>query len=239
MATGTTAKSSVIGQEIAHFTALAEEWWDEGGKFRMLHRLNPVRVAYIRDHAGAPLKDLRVLDIGCGGGILSEALARLGARVVAADASEKLIGVAVHHGRAAGLDIDYRCTTAEDLAAAGESFDLVCALEIVEHVADVDSFLACCGTLTKPGGRFFAATINRTLQAYALAIVGAEYLLHWVPRGSHRWDKFVTPSELGRGMRKSGLRLEDVTGIVFNPLTGDWRASRNTSVNYMVAARRV
>src|SRR5581483_10847552 len=192
--------------EVERFSALAAEWWDERGKMAPLHKFNPVRLGYIRDQAAARfgrdpkridgLKGLRMLDIGCGGGLLSEPLARLGAEMVGADPSAMNIEAARAHAAASGLEIDYRCTTAEALADAGERFDVVLAMEVVEHVADVPLFVRRCAEMVKPDGLMIAATINRTLKSFALAIVGAEYILRWLPVGSHSWDKFVTPNEL-------------------------------------------
>ena len=237
---------SVDPAEIARFAAMAAEWWDLNGKFRPLHKLNPVRLAYIRDRLCThfkrdlkrprPLAGLRILDIGCGGGLVAEPLTRLGASMVAIDASATNIGIARTHAAESELAIDYRHGTAEDLAAAGERFDAVLALEIVEHVADLSAFLAAAATLTKPDGALFVATLNRTPQSYLLAIVGAEYVLRWLPVGTHDWKKFVRPSELGAALRQSGVELRDLTGITYNPLADTWRAGRDLAVNYMAFA---
>ena len=242
------ASSSVDPAEVAQFSALAAEFWDPRGKMRMLHRINPIRLRFIRDHACRHfgrdsrrldcLAALRILDIGCGGGLLSEPLARLGASVLGADPSASNIDVARRHAAEAGLDIDYRATTAEALAEAGESFDLVLAMEVVEHVADVRAFVGSCAAMVKPNGLMIAATINRTLKSFALAIVGAEYLLGWLPRGTHRWDKLVTPDELELAMEVSGLRFIETKGVVYELFADAWKLSEDTDVNYMVAARR-
>jgi 2-polyprenyl-6-hydroxyphenyl methylase/3-demethylubiquinone-9 3-methyltransferase len=242
------ASSSVDPAEVAQFSALAAEFWDPRGKMRMLHRINPVRLRFIRDHACGQfgrdagrldcLADLRVLDIGCGGGLLCEPLARLGASVVGADPSASNIEVARRHAAEAGLAIDYRATTAEALAGAGENFDLVLAMEVVEHVADLRAFIAGCAAMVRPNGLMIAATINRTLKSFALAIVGAEYLLGWLPRGTHRWDKLVTPNELEAAMERAGLRFIDIRGVVYDLLADAWKLSGDTDVNYMVAAAR-
>lgn len=243
------AAASVDPEEIAKFTAMAEAWWDPDGKFRPLHRFNPVRLAYIRDrlcsHFGRdpkderPLAGLRLLDIGCGGGLLSEPLARLGAEMTGLDAAEKNIRIASLHAAESKLDIDYRHATAEDLAAAGESFDAVLNMEVVEHVADVDSFLGASAALVRPGGVMVVATLNRTPKSFLLAIVGAEYVLRWLPRGTHEWRRFVRPSELSQGLRRAGLEIAEMTGVAFNPLTDRWRlAPRDLDVNYMILAER-
>ncbi|MBI3453750.1 MAG: bifunctional 2-polyprenyl-6-hydroxyphenol methylase/3-demethylubiquinol 3-O-methyltransferase UbiG [Rhodospirillales bacterium] len=234
--------------EIARFSAIAEEWWDPVGKLRPLHKLNPVRLAFIRDelagHFGRdplrprPLAGLRLLDIGCGGGLVAEPMARLGAEVTAVDASEKNIHVARLHAAQGGLAIDYRAAAAEDLVAAGKDFDVVLALEIVEHVADLGSFLGTCAALAKPGGTLIAATLNRTPQSFLFAIVGAEYVLGWLPRGTHDWRKFVRPSELAGGLRKGGIEVRRLAGVGYNPLADAWRLSDDLSVNYMAFAVR-
>lgn len=232
--------------ELAKFAALAEAWWDPDGDFRPLHRLNPVRLGYIRDHACArfardpqsltPLAGLRLVDIGCGGGLIAEPMARLGAEVVAIDAVERNIAVARLHAEHRGLAIDYRCTTAEDLAASGERFDIVLALEIVEHVATPDAFLATCGSLLAADGMLVASTLNRTPKAFAFAIVGAEYVLRWLPRGTHDWRKFLRPSELVRGLAAGGVETVQLTGVTLDPLSGAWSlAPHNLAVNYMAA----
>jgi 2-polyprenyl-6-hydroxyphenyl methylase/3-demethylubiquinone-9 3-methyltransferase len=213
-----------------------------------LHKLNPVRVGYIRDpvaeHFGRDgkkldcLKGLRVLDIGCGAGILSEPLARLGAVMVGADPAEENIDVARMHADESELTIDYRATTAETLAEAGERFDVVLAMEVVEHVVDVSEFVATCVSMVKPGGLMVAATLNRTLKSFALAIVGAEYVLRWVPRGTHQWDKFVTPQELEGAIERSGMRVIAERGVIFNPLADRWQLSSDMDVNYMLAAAK-
>lgn len=242
----TQTAASIDPAEIARFSALAAEWWDPQGKFRPLHKFNPVRLGFLRDriaaHFGrdtagdAPLKGLRLLDIGCGGGLVSEPMARLGASVTGADAGERNIGIARQHAEETGVGIDYRCSSAEDLAAAGEQFDVVLALEIVEHVADLDAFLAACGQMVKPGGLLIAATLNRTPKSFALGIVAAEYILRWVPRGTHDWKKFLKPHELAAGLRHGGLTLKDVVGVSYDPLADRWRISRDTDVNYMLVA---
>ena len=230
--------------ELAKFAALADAWWDPDGDFRPLHRLNPVRLGFIRDHACmlfgrdpkslTPLAGLRLLDVGCGGGLIAEPMARLGAQVVAIDAVDRNIEVARLHAGRMGLDIDYRCAAAEDLAAAGERFDIVLALEIVEHVAAPDTFLATCGDLLAEDGMLVASTLNRTPKSFALAIVGAEYLLRWLPRGTHDWKKFVRPSELVRGLAAGGVATVELTGVTLDPLSGDWQlAPRDLTVNYM------
>jgi 2-polyprenyl-6-hydroxyphenyl methylase/3-demethylubiquinone-9 3-methyltransferase len=239
---------TVDPDEVARFAALAAEWWDPGGKMGMLHKFNPVRLGFIRDLACRQfardpkrldsLAGLRILDIGCGGGILSEPLARLGADVVGADPAAPNIEAARLHAAAAGLAPDYRVTTAEALADAGERFDVVLAMEVVEHVADVALFVRRCGEMVKPGGLMVAATINRTLKSFALAIVGAEYVLRWLPRGTHRWDKFVTPDELEAALTRHGLGVIEETGVIYDLLADRWRLARDTDVNYMLAATK-
>ncbi len=242
-------RSTVDTQEVEHFSALAAEWWNPNGKFRPLHKFNPVRLAYIRDHiaerfgrdprAARPLEGLRILDIGCGGGLLCEPMARLGADVVGADASETNIEVARLHAAEAKLDLDYRATTAEALAESGERFDVILNMEVVEHVSDVPLFVATCAEMVKPGGIMFVATINRTLKALALAIVGAEYVLRWLPRGTHSFGKLVRPEELEKALRDAGMAVADRVGVVYNPLADRWQKSRDTDVNYMVLAEKL
>ncbi len=243
------AKAPTVDEaELARFAALADEWWDPRGKMAPLHKFNPVRLAYIRDAACRRfardakrldcLKGLRVLDIGCGGGILSEPLARLGAEVVGADPAEANIEAASLHARDSGLAVDYRATTAEALAEADERFDIVLAMEVVEHVADANLFVKLTGEMVKPGGLMITATINRTLKSFALAIVGAEYVLRWLPRGTHQWDKFVTPNELEIALELAGLRVIDEAGVIYNPLADHWRLAKDMDVNYMLAAER-
>lgn len=239
---------SVDPAEVARFAAMAAEWWDPNGKFRPLHKLNPVRMTYIRDrlcaHFGRdvrrprPLAGLRILDIGCGGGLIAEPLTRLGAGVVAIDASATNIGVARAHAAESELVIDYRHGAAEELAARGETFDAVLALEIVEHVADLEAFLGAAAALTRSGGGLVVATLNRTPQSYLLAIVGAEYVLRWLPIGTHDWKKFVRPSELGGTLRHHRIDIRDVTGVAYSPLGDSWRLSRDLAVNYMAFATR-
>jgi 2-polyprenyl-6-hydroxyphenyl methylase/3-demethylubiquinone-9 3-methyltransferase len=243
-----TATPTVDEAELARFAALAGQWWNPRGKMAPLHKFNPVRLGYIRDIACKRfgrepkrldcLNGLRMLDIGCGGGLLSEPLARLGAAMVGADPAAANIEAARLHAAEGGLTIDYRATTAEALAEAGERFDVVLAMEVVEHVADVNLFVELTGAMVKPGGLMIAATLNRTLKSFALAIVGAEYVLRWLPRGTHQWDKFVTPNELEIALERAGLRLIDETGVIYNPLADRWRLGADMDVNYMVTAER-
>ena len=237
--------STVDPAEIERFSLIAEEWWDPTGKFAPLHRLNPVRLGYIRDRAalywqrqalsGRPLEGLSLLDIGCGGGLLSEPMARLGAQVTGIDAARRNIDVAALHADKQGLRIDYRQHTAEALAEAGQQFDIVLALEIVEHVADVDLFLKSCGRLVKPGGLLFLSTLNRTAKAWVLAIAGAEYVLGWLPRGTHDWKKFLKPSEVVRGLANGGVEAQEIVGVVYSPLSRAWSLNKgDLDVNYML-----
>ncbi|MEM7169690.1 MAG: bifunctional 2-polyprenyl-6-hydroxyphenol methylase/3-demethylubiquinol 3-O-methyltransferase UbiG [Pseudomonadota bacterium] len=237
--------TSIDPDEIAKFTAMAEAWWDPKGKFKPLHKLNPARLTFIRDRLAAhwnrditrdkPLSSLRLLDIGCGGGLLCEPLTRLGADVVGIDAAAKNIKIAQAHADSSGLTIDYRATSAEALAEAGEQFDVVLNMEVVEHVADVPGFLAASAALVKPGGATFYATLNRTAKSYLLAIVGAEYVLRWLPRGTHDWQKFLRPSEMVTELEKNDLAIQEMTGVAYNPLSDKWYlAPRDLDVNYML-----
>ncbi len=246
----TAAPSTVDDAEVARFSAIAAEWWDPAGKFRPLHRFNPLRIAYIRDAlarrfnrdplAPQPLAGLRLVDIGCGGGLLAEPLARLGADVVGVDAAERNIKVASVHAAETGVTVDYRNTTAEALVVAGEQFDAVISLEVLEHVADVPLFITCCTDLVKPDGLLFFATMNRTAKAYVTAILGAEYLLRWLPRGTHDWKKFLKPSEVAEELRRNGAIVRDLTGVVYNPLDGSFRIDpRDVQVNYLLFAEKV
>ena len=234
--------------EIARFSAIAAEWWDPVGKFKPLHRLNPVRLAYLRDHlcdrfnrdprSLRSLEGLKIIDIGCGGGLVAEPLCRMGASVTGIDAAEKNIAVATVHAEESGLSIDYRSMTAEDMSAQSENFDAVVALEIVEHVAEVPLFLSSCAAMVKPGGALIMSTLNRTAKSYAMAILGAEYILRWLPRGTHQWGKFIRPSELTEGIEANGLSVTDLTGVAYNPLKDDWHLSRDMAVNYMLFAEK-
>jgi 2-polyprenyl-6-hydroxyphenyl methylase/3-demethylubiquinone-9 3-methyltransferase len=240
--------SSVDQAEVERFSRHAADWWDARGPMAALHKFNPVRLAYIRDQATKRfardakkidcLEGLRILDIGCGGGILSEPLARLGAQMVGADPAEENIAAAAAHAEQSGVAVDYRATTAEELAEAGESFDVVLAMEVVEHVSDVRSFVTTCAAMVKPGGLMIAATLNRTLKSFALAIVGAEYILRWLPRGTHQWDKFVTPDELERAFERAGLDVIGERGVIYNPFADRWQLSSDMDVNYMLMAER-
>jgi 2-polyprenyl-6-hydroxyphenyl methylase/3-demethylubiquinone-9 3-methyltransferase len=228
---------------------MAAEWWDPNGKFRPLHMMNPVRLDYITRQIAAefgrdltaerPFEGLRLLDIGCGGGLLSEPMARLGADVVGADAAERNIPVARVHAEQSGLTIDYRHTSAEALAAAGEQFDVVLNMEVVEHVADPQAYLTACHDLLKSGGLMLCSTINRNPKSFAMAIVGAEYVMRWLPKGTHEWSKFITPDELFKMIEIAGLRPVDRKGYVFNPISWGWSISdRDLSVNYVTASIR-
>ncbi len=240
--------TSVDEGEIARFSAMAADWWNPHGKFKPLHRFNPVRLAYLRDRlvahfqrdpkAAQPLAGLRILDIGCGGGLLAEPLTRLGAQVTGIDASRTTVSVARLHAEQMGLAIDYREATAEALAAAGERFDVVLNMEVVEHVADRPAFLAAAAGMVNPGGAMVVATLNRTAKSYALAIVGAEYLLGWLPRGTHDWNKFVKPEELTAELAATRLSVYEVTGVAYNPIADRWSLSTDTGVNYMVLATK-
>ena len=243
-----TDSGTVDRDEVARFSRLAGRWWDPRGPMAALHKFNPVRLGFIRDRAADhfgrdrtrldSLAGMRILDVGCGGGILCEPLARLGAVVVGADPSADNIAAARRHASQSGLAIDYRETSAEALARAGEIFDVVLAMEVIEHVTDVGLFLKSAGAMVKPGGLLFVATINRTAKSFAFAIVGAEYVLRWLPRGTHQWDKFVTPGELDIAIEQSGLRLTRQTGVVYNPFADRWQLSADADVNYMVVAEK-
>jgi 2-polyprenyl-6-hydroxyphenyl methylase/3-demethylubiquinone-9 3-methyltransferase len=245
---GQATAASVDAAEVERFSRLADRWWDPEGEFRPLHLLNPVRLGFIRDQAAThfrrdplkprPLDGFAALDIGCGGGLLSEPLARLGASVTAIDASAENIRTAGLHARESGLHIHYQHAAAEDLAARGERYDLVLAMEVVEHVADVAGFLAAAGALVAPGGMFVLSTLNRTPKSFAFAIVGAEYLLRWLPRGTHDWRRFLKPSEVARHLRANGLELDRTTGVVYDPIAGRWSLGRDLGVNYMLSATK-
>lgn len=239
--------TTIDAGEVAKFEAMAAEWWDVNGKFKPLHMMNPCRLDYITEQIAAeftrdltkalPFKGLRLLDIGCGGGLLSEPMARLGATVIGADAAAGNIPVARVHSLQSGLTIDYRHTTAEDLAAAGEQFDVVLNMEVVEHVADPMAFLTACRTLLKPGGLMLCSTINRNAKSYMMAIIGAEHVMRWLPKGTHDWNKFITPVELYDFIAQAGLKPVDRKGFVFNPILWSWSMSASDlSVNYVTAS---
>ena len=240
--------STVDQTEVDRFAALATEWWDPRGKMAVLHKFNPVRLGFIKEAACRrfdrdakrldALAGLRILDIGCGGGVLSEPLARLGAAVVGADPAEANIAAAKLHAAEVGVTVDYRATTAEALADLGERFDVVLAMEVVEHVADLGLFVKRCAEMVKPGGLMVTATLNRTLKSFALAIVGAEYVLRWLPRGTHRWDKFITPNELAAVLERHGLTVTDETGVIYNLVADRWQIATDMDVNYMVTAEK-
>jgi 2-polyprenyl-6-hydroxyphenyl methylase/3-demethylubiquinone-9 3-methyltransferase len=243
----TGASVNIDPGEIAKFEAMAAEWWDPNGKFRPLHMLNPCRLGYIveqisaefgRDPAGErPFAGLRLLDIGCGGGLLCEPMARMGADVVGVDPAARNIPVAEIHAERMGLEIDYRVASAESLAEAGEAFDVVLNMEVVEHVPDPQAYLAACAALLKPGGLMVCSTINRNARSWAMAIVGAEHVMRWLPRGTHEWSRFITPDELYGHLREAGLEPVDRKGFVFDPLRWSWKIHpRDLSVNYVTAS---
>ncbi len=240
--------SSVDPAEIAKFSKLSDEWWDPRGKMAPLHKINPLRLTYIRDAACRKfernakslncLSGLRLLDIGCGAGLLCEPFTRLGAQVIGIDPSATNISAAKLHADKGHLSIDYRCTTVEEMDAR-ERFDIVLAMEVVEHVNDVGAFIKRCATMLKPGGLMVVSTLNRNWKSFALAIVGAEYVLRWLPRGTHDWSKFVTPAELERYLGDVNLTITEQAGVVYNPLADKWTVSTDMDVNYMVVAEEV
>ena len=232
--------STIDSDEVAQFAVLANQWWDENGPFKPLHRLNPVRIGYLRDqliaHFGK-IEGLSVADIGCGGGLVTEPFARLGAKVTGVDAAPENIAAAKNHAKEAGLSITYLATTAERLAAEGKKFDVVFALEIVEHVSDVGLFIDSITTLVKPGGLLVLSTLNRTPKSFALGIVAAEYILRWLPRGTHDWKKFLKPSELAEHLGENGFKPIDMTGLIYSPLSRQFSLDKDDlDVNYLLTA---
>lgn len=245
----TRTATTLDDKEIAHFSAMAEEWWDPHGKFAPLHRINPVRLDYIRHHALShfnrddsqieALKGLDLVDIGCGGGLVSVPMARMGADVTGIDGSEKNIQIAKTHAEKIQTDVHYQATTAEALAKEGKQFDIVLALEVIEHVADVPLFLQSLESLLKPGGLMVVTTLNRTVKSYAMAIIGAEYVLRWLPVGTHDWNKFLKPHEIVEPLQQKGLRLKEMRGMVLNPFNGSWNISkRDLDVNYLLVLEK-
>jgi 2-polyprenyl-6-hydroxyphenyl methylase/3-demethylubiquinone-9 3-methyltransferase len=247
-AKGFSGSVTVDDAEVARFDRLANTWWDAKGPMRTLHKFNPVRLTYIRNAAaahwdrdvadGLPLEGLSILDVGCGGGLLCEPLSRLGASVTGIDPARTNVEVARRHAERSGAIVGYRNETVETLVDEGASFDIVLAMEVVEHVADVDAFVEACCRAVKPGGLLIMATLNRTMKSFALAIVGAEYVLRWLPRGTHEWAKFVTPRELESSIGRNGLAISDRIGVVYNPLADAWRLSSDVGVNYMVLCEK-
>ena len=239
---------SASQREMEHFAELADAWWDPNGEFKALHRINPFRLTYIRDqicrHFGRDVTDLtsltglRILDVGCGGGLLCEPMSRLGADVTGLDATSASIDIARNHAGQMGLNIDYQLGSPEDFAKQGMSFDVVLNIEVIEHVEDIDFFMAACTTLVKPGGMMIGATLNRTVKSMAMAKIGAEYFLRWVPPGTHDWRKFVKPSEFAAHFRRGGLDTVDLTGLNFDPLNGAWTLGGDLDVNYLISAAR-
>lgn len=246
--TQSSTAGNIDAAELHRFARIADDWWNPSGKFRPLHKLGPARLGYIRDRVVAhfgrnggeqrPLAGLAVLDIGCGGGLISEPLCRMGASVTGIEPTDDNIGAARNHAAAAGLVIDYRSVSAEDLAAGAERYDVVVCLEVIEHVPDPSAFVATCARLTRPGGLVVLSTINRTVKAYVLAIVGAEYVLRWLPVGTHQWERFVTPEELGSYATAAGLDGFSCEGLVYNPLADRWGLGRDTDVNYIGCAAK-
>ena len=246
--TAASGQASVDAEEVARFEALAETWWDPTGPMRPLHVMAPVRIGFVRDRAAEafardvtadrPFAGLSLLDIGCGGGLMAEPMARLGFAVTGIDAAEKNIAVARRHADQMGLAVDYRAEPVEVVAAGKNQFDVVLALEVVEHVADLDAFLEAAVSAVKPGGLMVLSTLNRTAKAFALAIVGVEYVLGWLPRGTHDWRKFVQPAELAAGLRRAGARVGELAGMSYSPLSGRWSVTRDLGVNYFAVARR-
>ncbi len=238
--------ATIDESEIRKFTAMADEWWDKKGKFKPLHKFNPVRVSYIqnaieqhftpKNDGDLPLKGITILDVGCGGGLICEPLAALGAEVTGIDAGEKNIKIATVHAKQSGVKVNYRHISVEALEEEGKQYDVVLNLEVLEHVADVDSFLQSSAALIKPDGLMFMATLNRTAKSYALGIVGAEYILRWLPRGTHDWHKFLKPSEINRALSDTGVKLQELKGVSYNPITDVWSLTNDTSVNYMMQA---
>ncbi len=250
MSTDAATAPSVDEKEVAQFSAIAAEWWKPDGKFAVLHKFNPVRLAYIKDHVCAafgldpkakkPLTGIRLLDIGCGGGLLSEPLAKMGAEVTGIDPSEKNIKTAMVHAEEQGVVVDYRVGTAEALAEAGERYDVVLNMEVLEHVNDPAAFTRTCASMVRPEGLMFCATLNRTMKSFLMAIVGAEYVLRWLPRGTHQWEKFIRPEELEEWLQAAGMTVIDRTGVAYNPFTGQWlKAPQDMDVNYMLLAQRL
>jgi 2-polyprenyl-6-hydroxyphenyl methylase/3-demethylubiquinone-9 3-methyltransferase len=236
--------STINQEEVDRFSAIAKEWWDPNGKFKPLHKFNPSRLAYIREQIlihfnlngskREPFKKLSILDIGCGGGLLCEPMARLGAKVTGIDASQKNISIATAHAKQSDLKIDYRATTSEDLAKKKKQYDIVLNMEVIEHVDNVPLYLKSCADLVKPNGIMFISTLNRTAKSFALAIVGAEYILGWLPKGTHTYQKFLTPNEITSMLKRNDLKLKDKCGITYSPLKDKWKQSRDMSVNYML-----
>lgn len=233
-------------EEIHNFDSISSQWWDEEGPFKPLHQLNPTRIQFIREailshfsipmERATPLDGVSILDLGCGGGLVCEPLARLGGHVTGVDAGEKTIAAARHHAEEVGLAIQYRCASSSDLVEEGRLFDVVLALEIVEHVADVPLFIHECTKLVRPGGCLILSTINRTWKSYMMAILGAEYVLRWVPRGTHQWEKFLTPAELADHVRREGLVIKSIQGMEFNPFAWSWSLGKDVEVNYLMYA---
>ncbi len=230
---------SIDKDEVEKFSRIAEEWWDKEGKFSPLHKLNPVRTSYIKEVIDQnKLKELNILDIGCGGGLLSEEMARIGARVTAIDASERNIKIATMHAQESGLNINYLCTSIEDLAESGQQFDMILNMEVIEHVADVSSFMKSACKLLKPGGFIFIATLNRSVKSFAFAIIGAEYVLKWLPQGTHDWKKFLKPSEVANYLAENSVQVKEIKGVSYSLLLNKWDISNDISVNYMILAQK-
>jgi 2-polyprenyl-6-hydroxyphenyl methylase / 3-demethylubiquinone-9 3-methyltransferase len=242
------AFTTIDPAEVDKFSKLAAEWWNPKGKFGVLHKFNPVRLATIKEQVCArfaldpydpkPFRGLKFLDIGCGGGLLTEPMARLGAEIVGVDPSEKNIKTATVHAEEQGLTMTYRQGVAEDLEREGQTFDVILNMEVIEHVANPQEFTACCVRMIKPRGLMFVATLNRTLKSFGLAIIGAEYILGWLPKGTHQWEKFIKPKELKSWLGEGGMEIKSETGVVYHPLASEWRKSRDMDVNYMLVAQK-